>query len=565
MGVTVQAIVAGDVSGVGFGISPNDPSQAVIEAVYGLNQGLVDGDVTPDAWILRRDDGAILSHRSPERDKAMRPVVDPAGEGVRLVPLSADQKAWPPLAPEAVAAVFDMIGTAETLFGVPQDVEWTFKGGRLFVLQSRPVTTAGKGEDSTDNRAWYLSQHRSFENLKQLARRVKDVLLPRMADAARTMAGQDLSSLTDSELAEEIRRRRETYGKWKKVYWDEFIPLAHGIRLFGQVYNEAVRPRDPFEFVDLLKGADLLSLQRNRMITEMAGMVRQDARLTESLASGTPVSDGPFLATLDQFMDRFGVTAWGAGVVQDRDRVIRMILSLARLPETGIHDAVAESRRPEDLESAFLEQFTGENRAWAEEMLAVGRESYRLRDDDNIYLGRIEGFMLKAFEEGRLRLQASGAVDDSAGRSNLVQVLEQRDAELARAKAKPKQAGREVALPPAHEREIKARQIVGQPAGPGLARGKARVITGPDDLFDFQSGEILVCDAVDPNMTFLVPLAAAVVERRGGMLIHGAIIAREYGLPCVTGVPDAVRFIETGDEITVDGYLGIVIRHFELT
>ena len=38
-------------------------------------------------------------------------------------------------------------------------------------------------------------------------------------------------------------------------------------------------------------------------------------------------------------------------------------------------------------------------------------------------------------------------------------------------------------------------------------------------------------------MTFVVPLAAAIVERRGGMLIHGAIIAREYGIPCVTGVP----------------------------
>jgi pyruvate,water dikinase len=51
---------------------------------------------------------------------------------------------------------------------------------------------------------------------------------------------------------------------------------------------------------------------------------------------------------------------------------------------------------------------------------------------------------------------------------------------------------------------------------------------------------------------------SAVVERRGGMLIHGAIIAREYGLPCVTGVPDATARIETGDRLTVDGYLGIV-------
>ena len=54
------------------------------------------------------------------------------------------------------------------------------------------------------------------------------------------------------------------------------------------------------------------------------------------------------------------------------------------------------------------------------------------------------------------------------------------------------------------------------------------------------------------------PLAAGVVERRGGMLIHGAIIAREYGIACVTGVPDAAALIHTGDEVTVDGYLGIV-------
>ena len=92
-----------------------------------------------------------------------------------------------------------------------------------------------------------------------------------------------------------------------------------------------------------------------------------------------------------------------------------------------------------------------------------------------------------------------------------------------------------------------------------MAFGKARVVLDSSDLFHFKSGEILVCDAVDPNMTFVVPLAAGIVERRGGMLIHGAIIAREYGIPCVTGVPDAAKLIRTGDRITVDGHLGIVI------
>ena len=56
----------------------------------------------------------------------------------------------------------------------------------------------------------------------------------------------------------------------------------------------------------------------------------------------------------------------------------------------------------------------------------------------------------------------------------------------------------------------------------------------------------------------LVGQPAAVVERRGGMLIHGAIIAREFGIPCVNGIVDAMNLLDDGDFVTVDGYLGIV-------
>jgi len=106
---------------------------------------------------------------------------------------------------------------------------------------------------------------------------------------------------------------------------------------------------------------------------------------------------------------------------------------------------------------------------------------------------------------------------------------------------------------------VKARQIVGQPASAGLSSGIARIVANQADALQFKTGEVLVCDAIDPAITFVVPLAAAIVERRGGMLIHGSIIAREYGIPCVTGVPEATAMIKTGDYVTVDGFLGIVI------
>ena len=86
--------------------------------------------------------------------------------------------------------------------------------------------------------------------------------------------------------------------------------------------------------------------------------------------------------------------------------------------------------------------------------------------------------------------------------------------------------------------KVKPRQLLGNPSGRGVSEGYARVILKEGDLFKVKAGEVLVCDAVDPNMTFVVPLCSAIIERRRGMLIHGAIIAREYGIPCITGVPD---------------------------
>jgi pyruvate,water dikinase len=206
-------------------------------------------------------------------------------------------------------------------------------------------------------------------------------------------------------------------------------------------------------------------------------------------------------------------------------------------------------RDREAMEADYLSHFSGDERARAAELLDLARTSYKLRDDDNIYLGRIEAQVEAAVEEGRRRLSDRGrsAVDDLS-RGDVARAL--RDPDFV-----PEDAADEET---AGEMVLQARQIVGQPAGPGLAQGPARVIRSNADLTRFQHGEVLVCDAVDPNMTFVVPLASAVVERRGGMLIHGAIIAREYGLPCVTGVPDATERIRTGDSVTVDGYLGIV-------
>jgi pyruvate,water dikinase len=121
MAVVIQEMIQGQRSGVAFGINPNDNNQTVIEAVYGLNQGLVDGSVEPDRWILDRKTGLILNHFQPARDK----IVTLSSIGVAIKPLVAELALHPPLDENELAQIYRLILTAESVFGAPQDMEWT--------------------------------------------------------------------------------------------------------------------------------------------------------------------------------------------------------------------------------------------------------------------------------------------------------------------------------------------------------------------------------------------------------------------------------------------------------
>jgi rifampicin phosphotransferase len=549
MSVVIQALEAGSRSGVFFGVNPNDHEQSVLEAVYGLNQGLVDGEIAPDRWIIERASGRIIDHTLPERQERLVP----GTFGVVTEPLPFSLAQHPPLSPGEVARVVSAGRQAETLFGSPQDMEWTFTEKDLVILQSRPITS-GDGTATGDKRAWYLSLHRSFENLKALEAKITGRLIPAMIEATGEMAATNLTGLSDAELAAEIEHRRGVNDHWVQVYWSDFIPFAHGMRLFGQFYNDTIQPEDPYEFMRLLEKSDLVSVKRNRMLAEMAQMVREDELLRKRLQDGEgPDTGHDFEHLLTSFIEQFGdltcpVTG-GTQCRQGSDPVIRIVVELSGGTNRPLGDTVGEDTPR--LQEHFLSCFEGERRKYALAMLELGRNSYKLRDDDNIYLGRIESQFYAALREARSRL----AVADErrlpeTHRQQLETALGGFEVEATMVQSIGKKA--------TPDSQLKARQIVGQPAGPGLASGTARVIRQHDDLLDFKRDEILICDSVDPNMTFIVPLAAAVVERRGGMLIHGAIIAREYGIPCVTGVPDAMDLIHTGDYVTVDGFLGVV-------
>ncbi len=509
MAVLIQPMVTGDCSGVVFSRGPVDAEHVALEAVWGLNQGLVDGSIEPDRWEIDRQRLLTVSFHPAERSEAMLA----AATGVRALPLEPAKRRAPPLAEAQVLRIARTALRLETLFAAPQDIEWTLDGDALVLLQARPVT-ARRRRNGADPRAWFLSLRRSFDNLRILRREVEERLMPAMEAEAEAMAAVEPAALPDGELAAEIARRRAALQRWEGAYREKCIPLAHGVRLFGEFYNDLVKPQDPFAFVDLLQGAGMRAVRRNRRLEEWAEILRQEG----GAAIERPETILPELPSL------------AAEIDLSTGQLAQLLREMAHRPQ----------RRPRATGAArlrgdFLAHFDGTERRQAEQMLELALASYRLRDDDNISLGKIRRQMAAAEAEGMRR---GGMAEPKAATSA----------------PGPERGG---ALPESTGR-WHVRQVQGQPAGAGIVTANVRVVGSRDDLARFRAGEILVCDAIDPTMTFVVPLAAAIVERRGGMLIHGAIIAREYGLPCVTGVPDATLILHTGQRATVDGYLGLV-------
>ncbi|MBN2001916.1 MAG: hypothetical protein JXA21_01060 [Anaerolineae bacterium] len=108
-----------------------------------------------------------------------------------------------------------------------------------------------------------------------------------------------------------------------------------------------------------------------------------------------------------------------------------------------------------------------------------------------------------------------------------------------------------------YTRPSAAGDLAGEAISPGMVRGRAKVLSSPYEK-TLEKGEILVTRATEPAWTPVFINAAGVVMEVGGPLQHGAIIAREYNIPCVSGISGVTTLIKDGDLLEVDGTSGLV-------
>ncbi len=508
MGVVVQEMIHGDVSGVAFSRDPIDGGdKIIIEAVEGINQKLVDGEVEPCRWILNRGTSRVESAIKSRETSYI-------------------------LSKEDLETLASTLRELEEEFGFPIDLEWTLKKRSLYLLQVRPITSItsseeGKPWEKGDKRPWYRSLTLTFSALKKLKQHIEEDTFPKMRDAAAYLEAVDLEKMTREQLIEEIRRRRGLYIKWRDIYWRDLIPFAHGVRLFAKVYNDTMKPEDPYEFTRLLSSGNLISLKRNQELRDLISYIDTHIEARDALSRNQMDKlEKSFRKKMKSFLKRYEPSTFkGEKIFTDNHKFIEFLLNSSK----GFSERTFSSSK--ELEEEFLSRFTSEE---GEEILEVARASWKFRDDDNLYLGRIETGVLEALDYMKEKFNWTDDQEASPLHSPYAPQPEYKNS------------------------QISVRRFTGQPASPGIGSGKARIISSPREIFQFKKGEVLICDALDPNMTFIVPLASAIVEQRGGMLIHGAIIAREYGIPCVTGVVEAVESVKDGNYVIVDGYSGTV-------
>ncbi|MCX6398202.1 MAG: PEP-utilizing enzyme [Propionibacteriales bacterium] len=663
MHLVVQQMVDARAAGVVFTADPASARRdlAVVDAVAGLGESLVDGSTASDHYEVDRA-GVIVERQ------------------VTTAPALTDDE---------VHAVAAGARNAESFWGYPLDLEWAVdQAGTLRWLQARPITTLPGDLAAMDTELAGPDHVYTRCNIGEMMPGAFCPLTATVSGRAIEYAMQEVQVVAGFQDGYHADRWLQVgyFSGHMFLNMTEGTALSSGIlgnsleqyslSIAGRVVEELV-PLPPKPFGRRLVNTVKLS---TFALTAGTAIKRLDQKLAGFRAPSAP-SPAALLAELDAGVELYNEAtlthvrsssraAVAANVLEDA--VVKAALKAGRSEDDGRAEASALMAGATNVESAvMLEQLDGvvtrlaAGQALAEKFLAFGpadaviwlvgasgpisaefnaflsangHRGYRelcLRDpswgDDPEGLGTIMHAMLRARAatgassrpappdldaalpralRAMARLARAGARGREATKSRMVLVahrlsqgyrllgeqlaasgrlpdadlvffFDRRDlpalvgagdvTELVAAAqeqraALPYQArlefpdvavGKPVPIRPTPP-EVTDGLIVGRPACSGVVEGTVRVATTITEAQDLQAGEILVAPVTDVGWTPYFTLIAALVTDIGSSVSHGAVVAREYGLPCVVNTQGASRVLRTGDRVRVDGDRGTV-------
>jgi pyruvate,water dikinase len=345
---------------------------------------------------------------------------------------------------------------------------------------------------------------------------------------------------------------------------------------------------------------EMVSARPAAEIHRLAQMVREQPELSrlfeqwgdeEILARIQEARQGPVRSLAlawKNFLDEFGyrgvseaeisIPTWG----EDPTQVLAHLRNCLRAGE-GPGPEAARRRQEEEQAKATAEVYRRLSfwKGWLfRRVLARARKYTAAREEVKSYLVRLNYHKRKYYREIGNRLVAQGRLEQMEDiyfllASELKAAIQGREPdEPLRARVRRRRAGfarcknydaphvflrRDLPWPPRREAvDAKAEKLLGIGVSPGWYRGPARVVLDPRQTLAIAPGEVLVAPVTDVGWTPLFLHAGALVVDVGGLLSHGSVVAREYGIPAVVNVKNGTRLIRTGDLVTVDGKAGEV-------
>ncbi|MGB6059813.1 MAG: rifamycin-inactivating phosphotransferase [Microthrixaceae bacterium] len=688
MAVVVQQLLSPHASGVLFTADPVTGNRkiATVEAVFGLGEALVSGQVNADSYAVRGNEVVVESIGT--KDLVSVPL---GAGGTQDLPLDQERRDQPTLTHAQVLELVELGRRIEAHFGHPQDIEWCLVGGEFHVVQSRPITTLFPVPESVgDGNHVYVSvghQQMMTDPMKPLGLSVWQMTAVRPMHVA---GGRLFVEVTD-ELSSPVSRDRivAALGKSDPLIGDALLNIVEREGFLPPPTDRAEAPPPPagpasppppiptdpeivtgliersrasiaesdrqirsLEGVDLLDAiAADLALMTKRNVTDptsvqviMAGMEATswlnenlfewlgERNAADTLGQSLPdnvtskmglelldVADAirpyphlvEFLERLEgkdslddmvdlpggsdaraaivAFLDRYGMRCVGEiDITRPRwserpSSLVPVILGNVHAFEAGEAERrfelgleQAESKKTEILGRLRSlpdgEQKADETKAMIDRLrtFAGYREypKYAIVSRYFIYKKALLGEAERLVAAGILRevediyylsipeireASAGGAVDMDA-------LADRKEAfESYRSMSPPRvlTSDGEVVRGTYRRDNVPDGALVGLAVSTGTIEGRARVIHDMGEA-DFESGDILVTAYTDPSWSPLFISIAGLVTEVGGLMTHGAVVAREYGLPAVVGVEHATTLISDGQRIRVDGTEGLV-------
>ena len=138
--VVVQKMVDSEISGITFTVHPvtQDKNQMIIEAGYGLGEAIVGGMITPDSYVLKKDDFSILDINVSKQEKM---ISRDNKKGTKWLEIEKENQEKQKLNNKEIIELAKLCKKIEDHYGFPCDIEWAYEKKKFYIVQSRPITT----------------------------------------------------------------------------------------------------------------------------------------------------------------------------------------------------------------------------------------------------------------------------------------------------------------------------------------------------------------------------------------------------------------------------------------